>query len=197
MKPIFEPTASPAIIAPSITACGSSRKRTWSLHVPGSDSSPFTSTYFGLGDALGTNDHFIPMGKPAPPRPRSPLAFISAIIHPGIASGPFAIAFCTPAYPSSSTYLSIFAAPNPNRRLSTFTSSGWETRRGITSHPLPHLLRRFACHSAAKRRNLLFVLELYRQPRSSPPESHPPWPVSAHRGRDSSPAWPEPSSTRQ
>ena len=158
MKPIFAPTASPAIIAPSITACGSSRKRRWSLHVPGSDSSPFTSTYFGLGDVFGTNDHFIPMGKPAPPRPRSPLAFISAMIHPGIASGPFAIAFCTPAYPSSSMYLSIFAAPSPKRRLSTFTSSGWETRRGITSRPLPHLLR------------------------SSPPESHPPWPASAHRG---------------
>ena len=89
--------ARPAIIAPSMIACGSSRKRTWSLQVPGSLSSPFTSTYFGLGEVLGTNSTSCPVGKPAPPRPRSPLAFMVSMIHPGIASGPCAMAFCTAA----------------------------------------------------------------------------------------------------
>jgi hypothetical protein len=28
--------------------------------------------YFGLGLSLGTKDHFRPVGKPAPPRPRRP-----------------------------------------------------------------------------------------------------------------------------
>jgi hypothetical protein len=29
---------------------------------------------------LGMNDHFMPVGKPAPPRPRSPESFISWMI---------------------------------------------------------------------------------------------------------------------
>ena len=40
--------------------------------MPGSLSSPLHRTYFGLADCLGTNDHFIPVENPAPPRPRKP-----------------------------------------------------------------------------------------------------------------------------
>ena len=40
-------------MVPSMTACGSSRKMTWSLQVPGSDSSPLTRTYLGFSDCLG------------------------------------------------------------------------------------------------------------------------------------------------
>ena len=43
-----------------------------SLQVPGSLSSPLHRTYLGFADCLGTNDHFIPVEKPAPPRPRKP-----------------------------------------------------------------------------------------------------------------------------
>ena len=60
----------------------------WSLQVPGSLSSPLTRTYFGLVACLGTKDHFMPVGKPAPPRPRRFEAFISLMIH----SGPCAMA---------------------------------------------------------------------------------------------------------
>ena len=82
-------------MVPSMTACGSCRKMTWSLQVPGSDSSPLTSTYLGFSDCLGTKDHFMPVGKPAPPRPRRPEAFMVSMIQLAIFSGPWAMAFCT------------------------------------------------------------------------------------------------------
>ena len=46
-------TARPAIIAPSMTACGSCSKIRRSLQVPGSLSSPLHRTYFGLARLLG------------------------------------------------------------------------------------------------------------------------------------------------
>src|SRR6266851_2259699 len=66
MYPVCEPTARPAIITPSITACGSCSKISRSLQVPGSLSSPLHKTYFGFGACLGTNDHFSPVLNPAP-----------------------------------------------------------------------------------------------------------------------------------
>ena len=48
------------------------------MHVPGSDSSKFTTTYVGLPVSRGTNPHFIPAGNPAPPRPRRPLALTTS-----------------------------------------------------------------------------------------------------------------------
>ena len=58
-----------------------------SLHVPGSDSSALTTRYWGLSRLFfGMNDHLSPLGKPAPPRPRSPDAFMSAMICSGPSS---------------------------------------------------------------------------------------------------------------
>merc|ERR1719221_1001557 len=55
-----------------------------SLHVPGSDSSALTTRYCGLDLLfLGMKDHFSPEGKPAPPRPRRPDAFMSAMMRSG------------------------------------------------------------------------------------------------------------------
>src|SRR5947208_8776714 len=45
-----------------------------SLMVPGSLSSALHTTYFGDPAAPRTISHFIPVGKPAPPRPRRSLA---------------------------------------------------------------------------------------------------------------------------
>jgi hypothetical protein len=77
-------------MAPSITECGSCSKISRSLQVPGSLSSPLQSTYFGLADCLGTNDHFIPVLNPAPPRPRRPEFLTSLIRSSGFIPAPSA-----------------------------------------------------------------------------------------------------------
>src|SRR5215468_7154979 len=61
---------------PSRTRWGSKSQRRRSLKVPGSDSSALMARYRGppspvLGSGLGRKDHLRPVGKPAPPRPRT------------------------------------------------------------------------------------------------------------------------------
>ena len=65
---------------------------TWSLNVPGSLSSALQTMYFGFGDFWSTKPHFIPVGNPAPPRPRSP----DALTRSMSAVGSIASAFFSP-----------------------------------------------------------------------------------------------------
>ena len=66
-----------AINMPSITACGSPSSTDPSINAPGSPSSPLQMMYFTSDCTLRVRSHFSPVGKPAPPRPRRPLASIS------------------------------------------------------------------------------------------------------------------------
>ena len=70
MNAWFARTAKQAIRMPSISACGSFIISGRSRQVPGSPSSALTTTYLGFGLSCGMNCHFMPVGKPAPPRPR-------------------------------------------------------------------------------------------------------------------------------
>ena len=67
------PAAYAAIRMPSISWCGLRCISSRSLKVPGSDSSALQHRYFWMSPC-GRKLAFLPIEKPAPPRPRSPLA---------------------------------------------------------------------------------------------------------------------------
>ncbi len=58
-----------AMTIPSISMCGDFCISSRSLNVPGSDSSALHTRYFSI-EPLGRNEIFVPIAKPAPPRPR-------------------------------------------------------------------------------------------------------------------------------
>ena len=54
------------------------------MNAPGSPSSPLQMTYFTSPGDCCANFHLAPVGKPAPPRPRSPESSISTTIASGV-----------------------------------------------------------------------------------------------------------------
>ena len=66
------------MIIPSMSRCGFFCISSRSLNVPGSDSSALHTRYLSIMPR-GMKDIFLPIAKPAPPRPRTPDARISFI----------------------------------------------------------------------------------------------------------------------
>ena len=78
-----------------MSRCGLRSISTWSLNVPGSLSSALQQMYFGFGVSFSTNCHFMPVGNPAPPRPRSPDALTCSMMSFGLSVS----ALRSPSYP--------------------------------------------------------------------------------------------------
>jgi hypothetical protein len=87
------PTATQAMVMPSIRTKGSPSMIMRSAKVPESPSSALQTMYFCCGGVSATVRHLIPVGKPAPPRPRKPEVMTSSTI----ALGPAEIAFFRPS----------------------------------------------------------------------------------------------------
>ena len=68
---------------PSMSMCGLFCMSSRSLNVPGSDSSALQTRYLSTF-AFGMNEIFLPLGKPAPPRPRRPEAMSSSTTSAGV-----------------------------------------------------------------------------------------------------------------
>ena len=71
MNALLAPAASEPMMHPSTSRCGFFCISRRSLNVPGSDSSALQHRYLFIVP-LGMNEAFLPIEKPAPPRPRRP-----------------------------------------------------------------------------------------------------------------------------
>ena len=69
--------------SPSSTRYGWVARISRSLNVPGSDSSALQITYLGVASCAATRSHLRPVGKPAPPMPRSPASLSAAMMLAG------------------------------------------------------------------------------------------------------------------
>src|SRR5215831_16482014 len=92
----------------------------------------------GLPVFWGMNDHFVPVGNPAPPRPRSPLAFTTSMT----AAGSMSRALRSPWYPPVARYRSIPAASaSPHRAVRTGSNSATRGLRGDPGQGSGHVLQ--------------------------------------------------------
>ena len=120
------PTAKAESARPSSTPCGSRSSSTRSMNEPGSPSSPFATTNFSGPGAAAAARHLAAVGKPLPPRPRSPEPSTSA----STASGPRARARSTTAQaPSARAFASGEKSPRAMRRV-TIASGARHAMRG-------------------------------------------------------------------
>ncbi len=96
------------------------------MNAPGSPSSALQITYFVSPAAARTSSHFVPVGNPAPPRPRNPDCLTAAITS----AGSSVTTFPNASYPPVAMYSSIFSGSIvPQLRRTSFI---WREKNGIS-----------------------------------------------------------------
>src|SRR6266403_2149243 len=126
------PIAYEATAAPSMSRCGLAIISGTSLQAPGSDSSALTTRKCGLLSPFGRKLHFMPVPKPAPPRPRSPASRTTAMTSSRDMPSAFGSACQPPArrYPSMvkmSGWSQCAVTGFPARR----SSASWRAEAGV------------------------------------------------------------------
>src|SRR5918996_3496075 len=112
MKTFLDSIPCAVIRQPSSSRCGARSMISRSLNDPGSDSSAFTTRYVGRPVPLARKLAFLPIGKPAPPRPRRFEAISSSTICCGSSPRAFAsVSYPPPARYSESCFRSRSSAP--------------------------------------------------------------------------------------
>ena len=119
---------------PSSTRCGSPSITARSMNAPGSPSSALQTMYFWSAGCLSAIFHFVPVGKPPPPRPRSPARSTMSHNSLGVTSRS---TFERPAYPPRATYSSRLAGSTSpqfarTRRVCR-AKNGCSSRKGTSS----------------------------------------------------------------
>src|ERR687892_2107585 len=117
MNTFVDSIACAVIRQPSISRCGTRNMISRSLNVPGSDSSALTTRYVGRPVSFARKLAFLPIGNPAPPRPR----MFAARISSSTADGSIPRARSSWSYPPASRYAPIrvrSASCAPSRTIS-------------------------------------------------------------------------------
>ena len=106
-----------------------------SLKVPGSPSSALTTRYRGFGLAFGMNDHFFPVGKPAPPRPRRFGRETSSMTCAGVMEKSACLAASVASIGDVGVPPRPFSVPQPSREHRSVGGDEWLHGQGGSNLP--------------------------------------------------------------
>ena len=107
-----------------------------SMNAPGSPSSALQMMYFTSPSLLRARSHLMPVGKPAPPRPRMPEALISSITSSGARLARMSPQRAVP--PRGDVAVDVLGVEHADVREHDLDLLAVEVLVGLVDEPLPH-----------------------------------------------------------